>query len=585
MKLAKLFLNILNKNQKISSFFLLVLIILSSFFETLSIAIIFPLIKVILGTNLDKEIEFFENLQFFKDYELPFLDETLEFEGALVYLILLSVVSIFFIKAAVLTLSNWYQFRYIKLIDISWVSKLFNKYIKSNYDFHLRNNSAILLRNLNQCSIAANSLKIFIVLFSEIIILLSIITLLIIINFQFSLILLSTFLLVFAFLYLMSKNKLKNLGSTKQIYDGLVLKNVQQGLGGIKDIKIKNVEDYFSEQLKKNKSFSNDAQFGKEFIISLPRIWIEIILILGVIVFLFLNISYLNNNLDLLAVLGTFMAGAFRILPSLNRIINASQTLRFNLPAIDNISKEFLRSKEKKQSDVEIKNLSTIINFKEIISINNLKFKYDDFQSFSLSNLNLTVLKGDKIGIFGSSGSGKSTFIDILLGLLEPNLGTIEVDGVNIKKDLTGWRKNVAYVPQKVYLTDDTIINNIAFGQNQSKINRDKIKEAIKISELDKFIENLPNGLETIVGERGVRISGGQLQRIGIARAFYQEPKILILDESTNALDIETEDKIMQCIFNQSKVETLIVISHRRNTIKECNKIFEMKNGLLIKNE
>mgnify|MGYP001343766956 FL=1 len=251
MKLAKLFLNILNKNQKISSFFLLVLIILSSFFETLSIAIIFPLIKVILGTNLDKEIEFFENLQFFKDYELPFLDETLEFEGALVYLILLSVVSIFFIKAAVLTLSNWYQFRYIKLIDISWVSKLFNKYIKSNYDFHLRNNSAILLRNLNQCSIAANSLKIFIVLFSEIIILLSIITLLIIINFQFSLILLSTFLLVFAFLYLMSKNKLKNLGSTKQIYDGLVLKNVQQGLGGIKDIKIKNVEDYFSEQLKK----------------------------------------------------------------------------------------------------------------------------------------------------------------------------------------------------------------------------------------------------------------------------------------------------------------------------------------------
>ncbi len=584
MKLAKLFLNILNKNQKISSLFVLILIILSSFFETLSIAIIFPLIKVILGTNLDKEIEFFENLQFFKDYRLPFLDGTLNSEGTLVYLILLSVVSIFFFKAAILTFSNWYQFRYIKLIDISWVSNLFNKYIKSDYDFHLRNNSAILLRNLNQCSIAANSLKIFIVLFSEIIILVSIITLLILINFQFSLILLSTFLLVFVFLYLISRNKLKNLGSSKQIYDGLVLKNVQQGLGGIKDIKIKNVEDYFVEQLKKNKFFSNDAQFAKEFIISLPRIWIEIILILGVIVFLFLNISYLNNNLDLLAVLGTFMAGAFRILPSLNRIINASQTLRFNLPAVDNISKEFSRSKEKKQSDLKIKNPSTNINFKKNICINNLKFKYDNFQSFSLNNLNLTVLKGDKIGIFGSSGSGKSTFIDVILGLLEPNSGAIEVDGVNIKKDLTGWRKNVAYVPQKVYLTDDTIMNNIAFGQNPSKINKDKIKDAIKISELDKFIESLPNGVETIVGERGVRISGGQLQRIGIARAFYQEPKILILDESTNALDIETEDKIMQCIFNQSKVETLIVISHRRNTIKECNKIFEMKNGLLIKN-
>ena len=278
------------------------------------------------------------------------------------------------------------------------------------------------------------------------------------------------------------------------------------------------------------------------------------------------------------------MAGAFRILPSLNRIINASQTLRFNLPAVDNISKEFSRSKEKKQSDLKIKNPSTNINFKKNICINNLKFKYDNFQSFSLNNLNLTVLKGDKIGIFGSSGSGKSTFIDVILGLLEPNSGAIEVDGVNIKKDLTGWRKNVAYVPQKVYLTDDTIMNNIAFGQNPSKINKDKIKDAIKISELDKFIESLPNGVETIVGERGVRISGGQLQRIGIARAFYQEPKILILDESTNALDIETEDKIMQCIFNQSKVETLIVISHRRNTIKECNKIFEMKNGLLIKN-
>ncbi len=529
-------------------------------------------------------MEFFENLHFFKDFKIPFLAETLNFEGTLVYLILLSVVSIFFLKAAVLTFSNWYQFRYIKLLDISWVSKLFSKYIKSDYDFHLRNNSAILLRNLNQCSITANSLKTFIVLFSEIIILISIITLLTIINFQFSLILFSTFLLVFAFLYLISKNKLKNLGSSKQIYDGLVLKNIQQGFGGIKDIKIKNVEDYFSDQLKKNKFFSNDAQFGKEFIVSLPRIWVEVILILGVIVFLFLNISYLNSNLDLLAVLGTFMAGAFRILPSLNRIINASQTLRFNLPAVDNIFKEFSRLKEKNQNDLENENSSTNINFKKIISVNNLKFKYDNFQGFSLSNLNLSVLKGDKVGIFGSSGSGKSTFIDILLGLLEPDFGTIEVDGVNIKEDLKGWRKNVAYVPQKVYLSDDTITNNIAFGQNPNKVNKKKIKEAIKISELDKFIESLPNGAETTVGERGVRISGGQLQRIGIARAFYQEPKILILDESTNALDIETEDKIMQCIFNQSKVETLIVISHRKNTIKECNKIFEMKNGLLIKN-
>ena len=274
MKLAKLFLSILDKKQKISSLFLLILIILSSFFETLSIAIIFPLIKVVLGTNLDKEAEFFENLHFFKDFKIPFLAETLNFEGTLVYLILLSVVSIFFLKAAVLTFSNWYQFRYIKLLDISWVSKLFSKYIKSDYDFHLRNNSAILLRNLNQCSITANSLKTFIVLFSEIIILISIITLLTIINFQFSLILFSTFLLVFAFIFNIKKQT-KNLGSSKQLYDGLVLKNIQQGFGGIKDIKIKNVEDYFSDQLKKNKFFSNDAQFGKEFIVSLPRIWVK----------------------------------------------------------------------------------------------------------------------------------------------------------------------------------------------------------------------------------------------------------------------------------------------------------------------
>jgi ATP-binding cassette, subfamily B, bacterial PglK len=581
MNILLILLKFLNKKQKISATILLVIILLTSIIETLSIAIIFPVIKLIVGADLNIE------LNFMNTYAEKFINTGISNpENLLIYTVLFGLIFIFLLKAFLLSFSNWFQFRFINKVDINWVTKLFKRYISYDYSFHLKNNSAILLRNLNQCTVAANSLKIVITLLSEFLILLSIVALLIFIDYKLSIILFVIFLLIFSTLYLLTKDKLKKLGTTKHIHDGLVIKNIQQGFGGIKDIKVKNSENFFIESLNKNKQISNYSHFVKEFIISLPRIWIETALILGIVIFLLFNVFTLKQNLNLIAVLGTFTAAAFRIMPSLNRMITSFQTLRFNLPAIKNISSELIKPKKlPKDVSEKIKVNFKNINFKKKLLIENLKFKYENKDTLALNKLNLDINVGDSIGIFGQSGSGKSTLIDVLLGILKPTSGTIKVDDIDTQSNLISWQKNISYVPQKIYLTDDTIKNNIAFGKPENEINYQLIKKVLKISELDDFVENLPMGINTEVGERGVRISGGQLQRIGIARAFYSMPKILILDESTNALDIETEDKIMECIFNQKDVKTLIIISHRENTIKKCNKIFEMKNGLLIKNE
>ena len=303
------------------------------------------------------------------------------------------------------------------------------------------------------------------------------------------------------------------------------------------------------------------------------------ILLLTLIVLTLLILEIGNESLFI--ILGVYAATAFRLLPSVNKIIMSFQRLRFVLPSVKIIHSEItsfqnvLKSPKEKVSTNE-----KSLKFLKHISINKLDFSYSKEKKI-LDNIDLLINKNESIGIIGESGSGKSTLIDLIMGLLTPNKGSISVDGINIDKDYSKWHSIIGYVPQDIYLLDDTIRKNIALGLNDEKIDENQVKFSLQAAQLDNLVNSLPEGLDTIVGERGVRLSGGQRQRIGIARALYTNPDIIILDEATSSLDFETEKNIMISITKLKGIKTLIIVSHRMSTIQDCDKIYEIHNNSL----
>jgi ABC-type multidrug transport system fused ATPase/permease subunit len=310
----------------------------------------------------------------------------------------------------------------------------------------------------------------------------------------------------------------------------------------------------------------------------MPKIWLEFVAVIALAV---LVIAILFQNKDygtILPTLGLFAVAAFRMIPSAIKILNAVQNIRYNEVSINIIYEDL-----KLEIPELVLSTSEIIKFKSL-EVKLLNFSYPDSSNLVLNNISFKIQKGQSIGIVGKSGSGKSTLVDILLGLLTPTNGEIVINNENIndsKLNLRGWQNAIGYVPQSIYLTDDTLRKNIAFGLPNNKIDDNAIIQAVKNAQLDEFIKSLPEGLDTQVGERGVRLSGGQRQRIGIARALYHNPSVLVLDEATSALDNSTEEAVMKCIENL-KNKTIIIVAHRLTTVKNCDFIIRLEKGEII---
>jgi ABC-type multidrug transport system fused ATPase/permease subunit len=295
-------------------------------------------------------------------------------------------------------------------------------------------------------------------------------------------------------------------------------------------------------------------------------------------VFLILiSIYFLNSLNNLLPNLALFAAAAFKLIPSLNRLIISSQNIKYGQTALNNIINDI---ETNTFSNEKINNQLKQIEFLEKINICNISYFYDN-KKIILDNINFEIKKGETIGIIGQSGSGKTTFVDILSGLIPPTSGRITSDNIDIQKNIRNWQDQIGYIQQNTYLMNDSIKNNIAFGLNNLEINDLHLKNSINISQLDDLVNELPLGIETAIGERGIKLSGGQRQRIGIARAIYKNPKILIFDESTNSLDPETEKKILDNFKKFKDDKTIIIISHNRESLKQCNKIIKIEKGTL----
>jgi ABC-type multidrug transport system fused ATPase/permease subunit len=287
---------------------------------------------------------------------------------------------------------------------------------------------------------------------------------------------------------------------------------------------------------------------------------------------------------NIIQYLGVFALATFRIVPGVSRILTSLQHMKYAVPSVEILIKEFHSNDHthvKRNYHPEDQGIS--VKFQKKIDLTNLYFSYPTRREFSLSGISMTLKKGDFVGIIGETGSGKSTLINLFTGLLKPSEGKIEVDGLNIFSNLSEWHKKIGYVPQSIYLMDDTIKKNIAFGLREDDIDDNSIKQAVDEASLSEFLKSLPNGLDTIVGEKGIRISGGQLQRIGIARALYKDPEILILDEATSSLDQATEKKIMDSVHFLKGEKTLIIVTHRLSTIDRCDKIFFINKGKIVK--
>ena len=563
---------LLTQNQKKQCIFLFFGAIIAALFELIGIGSIPVFAVIITDINVLKS-------------KLPsFVDQSLldQFDhNQIVLFSALILTAIFLLKNLYLTLWIYFQCKVTKTLRSSIALRLFKSYINAHYVFHLQRNPAQLLRGVTgDVSSTTDVILSFIVLFRELLLLILIFSLLFYVD---PLISFSVFIFLTSFVglfFFLTKKKLKNIGYMLQRLSGYQIKTVNQSFGAIQEVKILNKEKHVEEVFKQNLDELEKNLLLNYFLNAMPRLFLEVISVMAIVIistiFVFSNVP----TTSMIPLITLLAISTVRLIPAFGAIAISVTTIRVKIPFIDFVSKEI--SKLENTNIVLDQGKKEETKFIKDIYVKEISFRYPNTNTYSIIDLNLLINSGKKIGFIGSSGAGKSTLVNLLLGLLQPTEGKILVDGKDISENLRNWQSQIGYVSQDIYLLDDTIRNNIAFGHSNTSINSDQVLNAIKTAQLENFINSLPSGEETIIGNRGVRLSGGQRQRIGIARALYTQSKILVFDEATSYLDLENESKIMDEICQNNKDVTFIIVSHRNNTVKNCNLIYVLDSGKLI---
>lgn len=559
----------IEKERKKSLLKILFLMIFTSFFDVISIGAILPFLSVLTNPDILKNNEVFQYLE--KLFSLQISNVTL------------AVTFLFCLSAVIAGLMRLLLLRRITKISydigMDFDIKIYNNAIYQPYCVHLLKNSNELINAISRQTTDAISIVlaclnfvaagiIFFVIMSSLIILSSSVTIYV-------------FLMiggVYFFIIKVTKVTMEKNSAVISRDSALLIKYLQEGMGGIRDIILDGVQNLFSSMYSRADIDLRKAQALNQFIGGAPRYLIEII---GMLVVAILGYYVTQDNLELgsaIPILGLLAFSAQRLMPILQQLYGSWTGIIGGQNSLNDVL-QMLENMPSLSSNLE----SSKIKFEQSIVLKSVSYRYLSSNSFVLKDIQMTINKGDRIGIVGRSGAGKTTLIDLILGLLNPSNGDMYVDGIRITQNNSrNWQKNVAHVPQSIYLTDSTIAENIAFGVAKENINFNRINFVIKMAELSELVENLPSGYETKVGERGVRLSGGQRQRIGIARALYKDSDVIVLDEATSALDDITESRVMDNIENYSKKRTLIIVAHRYTTLKKCAKIYKINDGLLL---
>jgi len=496
------------------------------------------------------------------------------------------LILIFLLKNVYLSLFLFFQGKVIKILKIDVTNKLFKIYINAPYSFHIINNPSVLIRNITQSvSGAINTILSTLTVTREILILIVVFILLFLNEPMVSISVFSILILITGLFMFFTRQTLISRGEQLQFLFEDQMKTINHTLGSIRETKILNRENYLTNLFMHQVDKIEKHSFFSYFLSQTPRLFLEFIAVFTValttIIFVLINLS----NEQILPTISLLAVCAIRLIPAFNSIVSSISTRRFSKASLKIVSGEMINvpieDKFKNKNLIEEKNYKKYL-FKDQIKFENVFFSHENSNAKILQNISLEIRRGQKVGIIGKSGAGKSTLIDLILGLIKPIEGKILIDDSNLEYNLRDWQKQIGYVPQDIYLLDDTIKNNIAFGLNTNDINQERILKSIELSRLKDYVGSLEKKENTVVGNRGIKVSGGQKQRIGIARALYNNPGILILDEATSSLDAINERKIMEEIYNTAKNTTLIIVTHRYKPVSNCDKIYLLDNGKII---
>ena len=571
MKYFEQFAKILSSNQKRSFFVLIFFMFFSMSFEILTLGTLFVLLNFLtdpINYENSNPISFIKNLD---------LDFPLHLQILVFFLL------IFFLKTILNIFISWKENNYIFKTKAEIGKTFFKGYIYLPRIFHLRSNTSEIIKNLTtEMDYFIGALLAVSIIVMETIVLIGLAIFLLFINYKIAIISFSLLILFSLIINFFNSNVILDMGKKRIRYMQKRLQHIIEGLSGSKIFEITSSQNKLIEDFNVYNDGLADINTNVTFRSVIPKPLFEIFILAVTIIFL---LFLLQESVELklaLPTLGVFLSAAYRLVPSFGKIMSQIQKFQYFIPAAEKLSKDMDRFKESRKDNLDIKNLE----FKEGVKFEKVNFSYD--KNFNLEknlifkNLNFEIKKKSKIGIIGQSGSGKSTFLDILMGLLKPQFGNILIDNKKIENVKNNWQKIIGCVPQEVFILDNTLKHNIAFGVDEKDINIKKINLAIKLANLEDLKDSLKFGIETLVGEKGSRLSGGQRQRIGIARALYNDPEILIFDEATNALDAKTEKEIVKEIFDKSLDKTIIFVSHNKENHKFCDQIYEVRDKTLV---
>ncbi|MEQ8384552.1 MAG: ABC transporter ATP-binding protein [Coleofasciculus sp. A1-SPW-01] len=573
-----------------SLIFLLLVFIFTSILEAFGIGLVGPFIS--LASNP-------ESIESITVLDWAYRKSGFESPQQFIPIVGLVIIAVFCIQALLYFLTQTYIYRYTYQQKSLLIARLLKAYLTAPYTFYLKQNTANIIKNIiSETNQFTTGCLLALLLFTTNGIVVGVLMGLMAYNNTLLLVMILVILVPTFLVFNKFGHKFKRWGKIQSQTQKEMIRTINHGLGGLKETRVIGCEAYFENQMDAQvRKYARAATLSQASNL-LPNIFIKTSLIVFVVLFVSLfQIFFNESGEDLTAVMGVFAVASVRLIPASSQLIQSMAKLRTSSYALDMLYLD-LKEIENREVHNRLERLpnsrvngsahgqnkgNETLTFANQIELINVTYGYPEASELSLDQISFKIQKGESIALIGKSGAGKTTLVDVILGLLDLESGDIKVDGVSIYENLRSWQNLVGYIPQSIFLTDDTIERNIAFGVPDDQIDEGRLYKAIAAAQLEELVEQLPDGVKTGVGERGLRLSGGQRQRIGIARALYHEREILVLDEATAALDNETESRVTAAINSLAGTKTLIVIAHRLSTVENCDRIYMLEKGRVVK--
>ena len=561
---------IFSKRDKYKIALLLCIMVAGSFLELLGVAVFQPFVNIIMMPDSIQENPYLARI-----YQMFGCSTTESF----LTVVAVGIIVIYVVKNVYLWVEQNLIMKFTYGMQQKLSTRLLTTYLSEPYTFHLNKNIAELQRSMQEdTGLFTQVLMHTLQLVAEVVVCIVLGVYLFTVSNSITVVIVGLLVLCVVLFTKITKRFTEQLGKEAQVYKGKLYQWVNQSLGGVKEVKVLNREEFFVSSYKKYYGLYIKGVRINRLLSITPKYMVEAVCMTGLLIAIIIKLNFGHGELEnFIPQLATFAVAAFRLLPSVGRINEHVNNILYAVPSVDLIYGDLKGIEDYQESEGEEEGKER--NFEHGITAKHVTYAYPNTDTNVLEDANCVIPKGKTVAFIGSSGAGKTTMADIILGLLAPQRGKILVDDIDVFKNLTMWHHQIGYIPQVIYLSDDTIRNNIAFGIHEDQIDEEAVKTALKKAQLAEFVDTLPDGLDTIVGDRGVRLSGGQRQRIGIARALYHDPEILVLDEATSALDNETETAVMEAIESLQGSKTMIIIAHRLTTIQNADIIYEVGDG------